>query len=287
MNEVIEIGFLQNLIFLYRGFICQIWELDFFVNYIYMSMAMSFHSLNYPSQMVGCKSRQRSEIRTRRCQVLAMSPFSIVPKTEQSGNINNSRKSFPSDADCSSSEPFGISLLTQENVVGIIGGVSVDSTLNFVKKLVKCGLKDGENGLPFVLCSDPLLSKEILSFERSSLPFLTGRSKQPQRDYISIVESLRRKRIFLESSRAQCIVMPCHIAHSWYEEIADGSSVCFLHMGECVAKELKEAKLRPLEAGSPLRIGILATNIDLTTGFYQQKLQSEVISHYLHYFRMY
>ncbi|XP_019150140.1 PREDICTED: uncharacterized protein LOC109146948 [Ipomoea nil] len=240
-------------------------------------MAMSFHSLNYPSHMVGCKSVQRSEVRTRRWQVLAMSPFSIMPKTEQSGNINNSRKSFPSDADCSGGEASGVSLLTQQNAVGIIGGVSVDSTLNFVKKLVKYGLKDRENGFPFVLCSDPLLSKEILSYERSSLPFLTGsgRSRQPKRDHSSIVDSLRRKRMFLERSGAQCIVMPCHIAHSWYEDVADGSSVCFLHMGECVAKELKEAKLRPLEAGSPLRIGVLATNTDLTAAFYQQKLQSE------------
>nr|GLL21221.1 uncharacterized protein LOC109146948 [Ipomoea trifida] len=229
-------------------------------------MAMSFHS-----HMVGCKSVERSEVRRRRWQVVAMSPFSIVPKTEQSGSINNSSKSFPSDADCSGGEPL---LTQQNNAVGIIGGVSVDSTLNFVNKLAKCGLKDGENGFPFVLCSDPLLSKEMLSYERSSLPFLTG-SRQPKRDQTSIVDSLRRKRMFLERSGARCIVMPCHIAHSWYEDVADGSSVCFLHMGECVAKELKEAKLRPLEAGSPLRIGVLATNTDLTAAFYQQKLQSE------------
>ncbi|OMO54284.1 Asp/Glu racemase [Corchorus capsularis] len=46
-------------------------------------------------------------------------------------------------------------------------------------------------------------------------------------------------------------------------------------MGECVARELKEAKLKPLEAGSPLRIGVLATVATLKAGFYQEKLQNE------------
>ncbi|XP_050884406.1 uncharacterized protein LOC127087551 isoform X2 [Lathyrus oleraceus] len=40
-------------------------------------------------------------------------------------------------------------------------------------------------------------------------------------------------------------------------------------------KELKEAKLKPLEAGSPLRIGVLATNATLAAGFYKEKLQNE------------
>ncbi|KAJ6394465.1 hypothetical protein OIU77_023634 [Salix suchowensis] len=37
----------------------------------------------------------------------------------------------------------------------------------------------------------------------------------------------------------------------------------------------KLIKLKPLEAGSPLRNGLLATNATLTAGFYQEKLRSE------------
>ena len=47
-------------------------------------------------------------------------------------------------------------------------------------------------------------------------------------------------------------------------------------MGESVARELKEAKLKPPEAGSLLRIGVLATDANLKAGFYQEKLQNEV-----------
>ncbi|GJS36993.1 probable amino-acid racemase [Tanacetum coccineum] len=38
-----------------------------------------------------------------------------------------------------------------------------------------------------------------------------------------------------------------------------------------------EAKLKPIEAGSPMRIGVLATNAILNAGFYQDKLQKEVV----------
>ncbi|KAJ6427317.1 hypothetical protein OIU84_022833 [Salix udensis] len=69
-------------------------------------------------------------------------------------------------------------------------------------------------------------------------------------DHSAIVENLRCKRLFLEKSGVRCIVMPCHISHSWHNEVSKGCSVPFLHMGECVAMELKEAKLKPLEAGS-------------------------------------
>ncbi|GJR17203.1 probable amino-acid racemase [Tanacetum coccineum] len=34
-----------------------------------------------------------------------------------------------------------------------------------------------------------------------------------------------------------------------------------------------EAKLKPIEAGSPVRIGVLSTNAILNAGFYQDKLQ--------------
>ncbi|KAI3727195.1 hypothetical protein L1987_67006 [Smallanthus sonchifolius] len=150
------------------------------------------------------------------------------------------------------------SLLHQPNTVGIIGGVSPDVTLDFVKKLINTsneGTKD-ENGLPFVLCSDPIMNKV-------------------NDDDTQIVEVLRRRRVFLEISGARCIVMPCHLLHSWYEEVSKGCSVPVLHMGECVANELKEAKLKPLEAGSPLRIGVLATDSILKGGFYQDELQKE------------
>ncbi|OMO81270.1 hypothetical protein CCACVL1_12498 [Corchorus capsularis] len=41
--------------------------------------------------------------------------------------------------------------------------------------------------------------------------------------------------------------------------------------------ELKEAKLKPLDAGSSVRIGVLAACETIASGFYQEKLQNQVI----------
>ncbi|KAF7149351.1 hypothetical protein RHSIM_Rhsim03G0104000 [Rhododendron simsii] len=59
--------------------------------------------------------------------------------------------------------------------------------------------------------------------------------------------------------------MPSHISHAWHDEVSRGCSVPFLHVGECVARELKKANLRPVETGSPLRIGVLAADATLKT----------------------
>lgn len=239
------------------------------------SAIMPFHALNYTPHKLGSIDRHRTLYKTRLNPVLAIPSSPILLQTDESGNYPESNKGSTSSL-ASTGNESGNSLLGLANTVGIIGGMSVDSTLKFLRKLVQRSSKE-ESSVPFVLCSDPVLNKELLLHERNFLPSLSSKSGTTQLDPTPIVENLRSKRAYLENSGARCIVMPCHISHSWHEEISKGCSVPFFHMGECVAKQLKEAKLRPLEAGSPLRIGILATNATLTAGFYQEKLQNEVI----------
>ncbi|CAI9767215.1 unnamed protein product [Fraxinus pennsylvanica] len=224
-------------------------------------MLSSFQSFRYTSYTVCCVSKHKSQAREKKILAFVNLQSSIIPQAEESSN----------SPDCKRNS-FSNKSTRNSNAVGIIGGVMVDSTLNFVKKLT---LQDEENGLPFVLCSDPILSKELLDLERSSCRFLSGKNEYARIDQSSIIQNLRQKRMFLEKSGVSCIVMPCHISHCWHDEVAEGCTVPFLHMGECVAKELKEAKLRPLEAGSSPRIGVLTTNATLTARFYQEKLQTE------------
>nr|ACU16542.1 unknown [Glycine max] len=42
--------------------------------------------------------------------------------------------------------------------------------------------------------------------------------------------------------------MPCHLSHAWHSEISEDSSLPFLHDGDCVAMELKNAMLKPIHA---------------------------------------
>ncbi|KAL2539291.1 aspartate-glutamate racemase family [Abeliophyllum distichum] len=224
-------------------------------------MSSCFQSFKYSSYIVCCVSKHKSQAREKKVPAFVNLQSSIIPQAEESSNSPDCRRNS-----------FLNKPMRNSNAVGIIGGAMINSTLNFVKKL---NLQDEENGLPFVLCSDPILSKELLDLERSSCRFLSGKNEYASTDQSSTVQNLRHKRTFLEKSGVSCIVMPCHISHCWHDEVADGCSVPFLHMGECVAKELKEAKLRPLEAGSSPRIGVLATNATLTARFYQEKLQNE------------
>ncbi|XP_024971396.1 uncharacterized protein LOC112510270 [Cynara cardunculus var. scolymus] len=223
---------------------------------------MSFHTLIYSSHLLGKLNKQKILHKTRMNPVLVVTPVLVRD------NKSRSTKSFSvNSASVNSMNPIKGCSLSQPDAVGIIGGVSADATLDFVRKLVNWSNEDKEdgNGLPFVLCSDMVLNKSLLRHDHSS----------QENDYTQIVENLRHKRVFLERSGACCIVMPCQTSHSWYDEVSDGCSVPVLHMGECVAKELKEAKLKPLEAGSPLRIGVLATDATLKARFYHDKLQKE------------
>ncbi|KAG8494763.1 hypothetical protein CXB51_012549 [Gossypium anomalum] len=226
-------------------------------------------SLNCPSYLL---VRQRTLCYKRLNPVRAMPPSSVILHTDESGQFPESRKTCnPLIASLSS---YDGPLLSAPNTVGILGGLSVDSTLNFLRKLVHLSKENKAKCMPFVVCSDPVLNRELSYLERSSSS-LCSRNEPSQSDHTCIVENLRSKRVFLEKSGAHCIVMPCHISHSWHDEVFKGCSVHSLHMAECVARELKEAGLKPLEAGSPLRIGVLATDATLKAGFYQEKLQIE------------
>ncbi|RVW47492.1 hypothetical protein VitviT2T_016629 [Vitis vinifera] len=228
---------------------------------------MSFHTvLNFPAFLnrTWCSGRSNPSA--------AVQLSSVFIQTDESGNTPESKKILgPVAAVARCQAPN--SLLTQANTVGILGGVSVFSTLIFLEKLVWWSSRHGEESLPFVVCSDPTLNRELASPSLS--PFFRGKNAQFQLDHGPIVENLRCKRAFLEQSGARCIVMPCHLAHAWHSEVSKGCPLPFLHVGECVASELKKAKFKPLEAGSNVRIGVLAPGETLMAGFYQEKLQSQ------------
>lgn len=216
-------------------------------------MSLCFQPFNYASNIKFCLSKHTSQ---------------------SQGKKNPSLVKIPTENPTSSSFFNDVPTITQANGIGILGGASTDSTLHFAKRLKNLQLEEGSSP-PFILCSDPALSKD--------LSFFSAKNGSVEADHASVVENLRRKRAFLENAGVSCVVMPCHISHSWHDEIKEGCSVPFLHVGECVAKELKAAKLKPLETGSPLRIGVLATNESVVPRIYQEKLEKEVpIYLYIH-----
>ncbi|KAL9265101.1 Aspartate racemase-like protein [Drosera capensis] len=215
-------------------------------------IAMRLHTPSYPRVVM---TRSRSSKSTPLPQTTQLS---VQP-------IQSSKKP---------SEFKKLSSTFADKTVGIIGGVSVISTIAFVEKLVTMSSRDGEECLPFILSSDPSVRIGTeLSRAASSQAALNGKGGRSEMDFL--VDNLRRKRKFLGKSGARCIVMPCHVLHAWHKEISEGCSLPFLHVGDCVAKELREADMKPIEAGSTVKIGVIATDETLTAGYYQDKLQNE------------
>lgn len=198
--------------------------------------------------------------------------------SSSSSSLQSSSRPFKTDKDTKTSlelqrtySSLSASCYSQENTVGIIGGVSVLSTLIFIEKFVLWSSRVKPETVPFIVCCDPTSpsSCNYISENNNDGGISSGL------DQVSMVESLRSKRAFLEEGGAGCIVMPCHLSHIWYGEISQGSKQPFLHVAECVAKELKEARLRPLEAGRGVKVGVIATDATLMAGFYQEKLQDQ------------
>eukprot|EP01018_Ginkgo_biloba_P004188 Gb_29394 [translate_table: standard] len=188
---------------------------------------------------------------------------SILPQTDDKEKVSD----FNGSARMTSSSPSS-RVFQYPNTVGIIGGASALSTVDFMRKTL-----ERDESIPLLVCSDPQMKREF-SLSLGGIELESSR-KGASWDQTSALAALREKRVFLEMSGACCVVMPCHISHAWYEQLSQGCSVPFLHMGDCVATELKEANLRPIETGSNLKIGLLGTVATLGAGVYQEKLKNQ------------
>lgn len=253
---------------------------------------MCSQSLSFPSlQLLDVVNNGRA--RRRRLPSGATASAKSSPFFLQVGR-NDGAPEFGNGDQASSpmSSGFVPPALSRANAVGVIGGVSAAATLDFLEKLAAgCGGEEGEAAPPFIVCRDPTPFRDFPPKKKgggrrsasSSSSSPHGESAESsssssffQQGGARLVENLRRQRLFLESSGARCIVMPCQTCHFWHREISDGCSVPFLHVGDCVAEQVMAANLRPVEAGSNVRIGILASDATFAAALYQQKLQNLV-----------
>jgi len=225
---------------------------------------MSVQILNHPPFLTGDAFRKRTQTR---CRAKSNSSTGLQLSSEENGKYAEAGTSLMR---CGSSG----SLLSQPNTVGVIGGVSVLSTLIFLEKLAWWGSRNGRECPPFVVSSDSVLSK-MLSL-RGPLPSARTRIDRIKLNQDLVIQNLRSKRSFLQQSGAQGLAMPCHLSHAWHSEISEDSSLPFLHVGDCVAMELKNANLKPIHAACTVRIGLLTTDSAFVASYYQEKLQSQV-----------
>ncbi|KAI5665234.1 hypothetical protein M9H77_24557 [Catharanthus roseus] len=202
------------------------------------AMILPFKKLGYPAAMINGTDmvyKNRAGYGKNLRTSMALQLACVSVSTEEEKSLVESRKITSSSTAALKRSKLPNSLPSEENRVGII----------------EC--------VPFIVFSDPTIRREDEMLRSSA----------------AIVENLKWKRKFLEQSGARCIVMPCHLSHVWHREVSEGCSVTFLNVGDCVSKELKEAKMKPLEAGSNVRIGVLARDATLIANFYGEKLENQ------------
>lgn len=226
---------------------------------------MSIQTLNQylPPFLIG--KRTQTQCKTRSNSIFL---------TDLSGNCEESDTGTGTSTSMMRGHHKSAGMLSQPNTIGVIGGVSVLSTLVFMEKLACWGTRNGKECPPFVVCSDPVLSK--VPQLRSPFPSVKSRTNHIKLNQELMIENLRYKRNLLQRSGARVLAMPCHLSHAWHSEVSEDSSLPFLHVGDCVAMELKNAKLKPIHAENTVRIGLLSTDSSFVASYYQDKLQSQV-----------
>jgi aspartate racemase len=140
-------------------------------------------------------------------------------------------------------------------MIGVLGGMGPAATVDFMVKIIRLTpvTRDQEH-LPLIVLSDPHVPDRVG-------PIMTGEGEAP---LPAMVRGIRT----LEAAGAGCIVIPCHTAHVWYDELQASTPLPVLSMVEAVLTEVGR------RAAPGLPVGLLATAATLNADLYQSRLEA-------------
>ena len=136
----------------------------------------------------------------------------------------------------------------EKKTLGIIGGVGPLATMFIGEMIVR--LTDAEKDQDHV---NMVITNNTNIPDRTA--FILGESTE---DPVPVIVSDAHR---LEQAGAQIIAIPCNTAHSFYEEIDEGTTLPVIDM-------IRETAMRAKEKGAR-RVGILGTTGTISTGIYQ------------------
>ncbi|AVK86224.1 aspartate racemase [Lysinibacillus sp. B2A1] len=140
----------------------------------------------------------------------------------------------------------------KKQTLGIIGGVGPLATMFIGEMIVRrTKAKKDQEHLHTIIDNDTNIP------DRTA--FILDKTKE---NPVPVIIDDARK---LASIGANMIAIPCNTAHTFYDEIAEGSPVPVLHM-------IRETAKRAYDLGAK-RVGILATTGTLTSRMYQTALE--------------
>lgn len=147
-----------------------------------------------------------------------------------------------------------------EKVLGVLGGMGPEATVDFFKKVVALTTANiDQEHLRIIIDNNPKIpdrTKAILTKSQTLVPVLIATARN------------------LEKLGVDFIAIPCNTVHYFYDDLVKEITVPVLHMIREVAKAVKSTNSKYE------KVGLLATTGTVTANLYQrefQKIRIEVI----------
>ena len=139
-----------------------------------------------------------------------------------------------------------------EKVIGILGGMGPEATIDLFTKIVKkTKVKKDQDHLRILIDNNPKIP---------------DRTKAIQKKGPSPLGKLVRSAKTLEEAGAGFIVIPCITAHHYYQSLQKSIEIPILHIVEETMKVI-QAKFKGIQ-----KIGLIATTGTIQTGLFQKYL---------------
>jgi len=140
-----------------------------------------------------------------------------------------------------------------DKVVGVLGGMGPQATVDFFQKVINLTPASGDQDhIHLIIDNNPKTP------DRTG--YILGKGESPLKILIS-------RAIKLQMMGADFLVMPCNTAHYFYDEIVKYIDIPFINMIEEVALEVKS------KYGSGAKAGLLATLGTYQGGIYEKTLK--------------
>jgi len=144
---------------------------------------------------------------------------------------------------------------THEKVVGILGGMGPEATVDIFQKIVHfTNVKKDQEHLHLIIDSNPKIPDRTTSIK-------TGDRK--------IVPALIETASNLEQAGADFIIIPCNTAHYFLEDVVKAINIPIINMIKETVHKVVQAHISS--------VGIMATVGTIQTGLYQNELEKEDI----------
>jgi len=147
----------------------------------------------------------------------------------------------------------------REKVVGIIGGMGPEATVDFMRRLVAATpARDDQDHLHMLVDNNPKIPSRIAAL-------IEGKGEDPAPVLCEMANGL-------QAQGADFLVMPCNTAHYYLPKIAASVRIPLLDM---VALSIDRLRAAPEK---PRRIGMLASPAVRMVGLYRQRMEHAGLS---------